>query len=186
MLKIPSEDNIFASLVRKWFSCCACLLFLPISLLGRIIEFALALKERLSNTSSSLEGKVVLITGASSGLGESLAQCLYKEGCRLIVAARRYAELERVRDQLLGSGLRRGNVYPPVIIQLDLQDLENLPDKMRTVLGVYGHIDILINNAGISYRGEVIDTNIDVDMKIMKVNYFGTVALTKGIQFLLT
>lgn len=184
VIKFPREEGLVVTIIRKWLSCAACLFFLPISILGRVIEFILTLKSQMSSKSSSLEGKVVLITGASSGLGEALAQCLYKEGCRLIVAARRYAELERVRDQLLGSGLRKGNVYPPVIIQLDLQELNNLPDKMKTVLGVYGHIDILINNAGVSYRGEVIDTSLDVDIQIMNINYFGTIALTKGIKLL--
>lgn len=44
----------------------------------------------------------------------------------------------------------------------------------------FGHIDILINNGGISFRGDINNTNIDVDMKVMLVNYFGQVAVTKG------
>ncbi len=158
----------------------ACLLFLPVTIIGRFIEALFALKQRLARHDSSLEGKVVLITGASSGLGESLAKCLYKEGCKLIIASRRYGELERVRDQLMGSGLRKGTVYPPVIIQMDLQDLTNLSDKVKIILGVYGYIDILVNNAGISYRGEATETSLEVDAKVMSVNYFGTIGLTKG------
>lgn len=49
------------------------------------------------------------------------------------------------------------------------------------ILGVYGHVDIMVNNAGISYRGEVIATTPEVDLRVMGVNYFGTVSLTKGI-----
>nr|CAG4643260.1 EOG090X07KM [Ilyocryptus agilis] len=130
----------------------------------------------------SLEGKVVLITGASSGLGEALARCFYREGCRLIIASRRHTELERVRNQLMGSSCRVSNdIYPPVVVQLDLENAQALKDKINTILAIYGHVDILVNNAGISYRGEATSTDIDVDVKLMNVNYFGTVALTKAI-----
>lgn len=50
------------------------------------------------------------------------------------------------------------------------------------MLQIYEHIDILINNGGISYRGAINDTTVDVDIKIMTTNYFGQVALTKGIK----
>lgn len=73
-------------------------------------------------------------------------------------------------------------VYPPVIIQLDLESSHvSLQEKVRTILGVYGHVDILVNNAGISSRGEAVETSPEVDVRVMAVNYFGTVALTKGI-----
>lgn len=51
---------------------------------------------------------------------------------------------------------------------------------MQSIIHNYGTIDILINNGGISNRGTVLDTSIEVDSKVMAVNYFGTVALTKG------
>ena len=71
--------------------------------------------------------------------------------------------------------------HPPVIITLDLTDLNALPDKVQQVLDIHGRIDILCNNAGISVRSNAIDTKIDVDIRIMHVNYFGTVALTKAV-----
>lgn len=61
-----------------------------------------------------------------------------------------------------------------------MADLKNIPKQATEALERFGQIDILINNGGISYRGEVVSTSIDVDMKIMMINYFGTVALTKG------
>jgi dehydrogenase/reductase SDR family protein 7B len=180
ILRLPFKGNLLLNCVKKWLNCIACLLFLPLTIIGRLVEAFFALKQRISRHDSSLEGKVVLITGASSGLGEALAKCLYTEGCKLIIASRRYTELDRVKEQLLGSGLRKGTIYPPVIIELDLQDLNNLADKVRTILGVYGYVDILVNNAGISYRGEVTDTSLEVDAKVMNINYFGTIGLTKG------
>lgn len=71
--------------------------------------------------------------------------------------------------------------HPPVVIQLDLSDLNALPEKAKSVLDIHGHIDILVNNGGISVRSEALNTNVDVDIKIMLVNYFGTVALTKAV-----
>lgn len=56
-----------------------------------------------------------------------------------------------------------------------------MPEKIKHVIDIFGHIDILVNNGGISVRSDVIDTNIDVFIKIMHVNYFGTVALTKAV-----
>ncbi len=90
-------------------------------------------------------------------------------------------KLEQVREQLLSSGSRKGNVYPPVIVQLDLEELNELEAKMETALSVYGHIDILVNNGGISFRGEITSTTLEVDVRLMKTNYFGAVALTKAL-----
>lgn len=70
---------------------------------------------------------------------------------------------------------------PPMVLQLDLSDLKSIPSKMNYVLDVFKHVDILINNGGVSHRGDVLTTDIDVDIKVMLVNYFGMVALTKGM-----
>lgn len=67
------------------------------------------------------------------------------------------------------------------MLPLDLVDLNGLQEKVDKVLQTHGQIDILVNNGGISVRSEVIDTKIDVDVKIMHVNYFGTVSLTKAV-----
>lgn len=63
---------------------------------------------------------------------------------------------------------------------MDLTDINSLQSKVSKVLTIHGKIDILINNAGISYRGEIINTNVDVDIKVMLLNYFAQIALTKG------
>lgn len=71
----------------------------------------------------------------------------------------------------------------PVVIPLDLGDLDTLEGFIQKVHDICGHIDILINNGGISHRGSILHTKYEVDKKIMHVNYFGTVVLTKGIIF---
>lgn len=67
-----------------------------------------------------------------------------------------------------------------MVMQIDLNDLESFPDRVKTILDAYGCIDILINNGGIGFRGSAVNTNMDVDIKIMTINYFAQVALTKG------
>lgn len=66
------------------------------------------------------------------------------------------------------------------MVQLDLSDLTKLDDKVAGILKIFGHIDILVNNGGVSVRADVASTSIDVDIKVMAVNYFGAVAMTKG------
>ena len=69
--------------------------------------------------------------------------------------------------------------FPPKVIQLDLEDSKSIPSKAQQAQGVYGYIDVLVNNAGISSRGNAIETDIKVDRRIMEVNFFGPVMLTK-------
>ncbi|XP_016937443.3 dehydrogenase/reductase SDR family protein 7-like [Drosophila suzukii] len=128
---------------------------------------------------NQLPGKVVLITGASSGLGESLAHVFYRAGCRVILAARRTQELERVKKDLLALDV--DPAYPPTVLALDLAELNSIPEFVTNVLAVYNQVDILINNGGISVRADVASTAVDVDLKVMVVNYFGSVALTKAL-----
>lgn len=71
--------------------------------------------------------------------------------------------------------------HPPIVLSLDLTELNDLTGKVKQVLDIHGHIDILINNGGVSVRSDVVSTQIDVDIKIMLVNYFGTAALTKAV-----
>lgn len=125
----------------------------------------------------------MVITGASSGLGEALAHEFYKQGCQVVLCARRRQELERVRTDLLKTH-PTVPTYPPVIVPLDLSDIETLPGHASKILGITGHVDILINNGGISNRGSVLDTNTDVDIRVMFVNYFGAVVFTKGKRVL--
>lgn len=67
------------------------------------------------------------------------------------------------------------------MIPLDLADLNSIPQKVQQILDIYQSIDILVNNGGISVRAEVMKTAIDVDLKVMLVNYLGTVAVTKAV-----
>ncbi|MDW8273261.1 MAG: SDR family oxidoreductase [Chitinophagales bacterium] len=122
-----------------------------------------------------LNNKVIWITGASSGIGEALAKKIASEGAHLILSARRKDELERVRSSL---AVKEDNC---LVLQLDLEDIEQFPAKVNEVIRHFGHIDILINNAGVSQRSLAADTPIDVDKRLIAINYIGTVALTKCV-----
>jgi short-subunit dehydrogenase len=118
---------------------------------------------------------VVLITGASSGIGEALALRYAQSGCRLVLAARRLDELERVKKLCEGAGASCH------ILQMDMAAHDLIPSKAIEAIACFGRIDFLINNAGISQRGKVSETSTEVDKQLMDVNYFGTIFLTKYI-----
>lgn len=119
--------------------------------------------------------KTVWITGASSGIGEALAYQLAKYQTRLILSARRTDELERVaiHCRKLGS---EAFVYP-----IDLADASTVAQVAQDVLQNLGPIDILINNGGITQRSLAAETPVDIDRKIMEINYFSGLILTKAL-----
>lgn len=119
-------------------------------------------------------GKVVWITGASAGIGEALAYELARRGASLVLSARREPLLEQVRE-------RCERAQDHMVLPLDLSAAATLAEANSSVLERFGHIDILINNSGISQRGTVVETELEVDRRIMEVNYIGTVALTKAV-----
>ncbi|XKL65725.1 hypothetical protein PGB90_009145 [Kerria lacca] len=129
----------------------------------------------------SLYGKVVLITGASSGLGEALAHAFHAAGCKIILASRNKVSLERVKNELASKKRGKINTFPAVVLPVDLTNLSYLEIYAMEAISIYGRIDILINNAGMSYRGLIVSTSTDVDYKVMLVNYLGQIALTKAL-----
>jgi short-subunit dehydrogenase len=123
---------------------------------------------------TKLTGKVIWITGASSGIGEALTYALAKRGNRLILSARRTEELERVKNNCAGTDPKDIHILP-----LDLGEINQLKERTEEAIRVFGHIDVLINNGGISQRSLAKDTSLEVDRRLMEVDYFGTIALTK-------
>lgn len=122
----------------------------------------------------SFQDKIVWITGASSGIGEALAYELSNRGAKLILSSRRKEALTQVKNKCKNSS----NVH---IITLDLSKTDQLANKVKEALNLFGHIDYLFNNGGISQRSMAIDTKLEVVRRVMEINFFGSVALTKAI-----
>jgi short-subunit dehydrogenase len=125
---------------------------------------------------TKLAGKVVWITGASSGIGEALVYKLAQKNAKLIISARRKEELERVK------GNCRSNTQADVrILPLDLASPTTHQLSVEAAIQMFGRVDVLINNGGISQRSFASDTKVEVDRRLMEVNYFGAVTLTKYV-----
>ena len=121
-----------------------------------------------------IAGKVVWITGASSGIGEALAYALDKRNCKLIISSRDEAALKKVKDNCT----HKNNIE---VLPLDLKDFNNMSQKVEEALAFNNGLDVLINNAGVSQRSLIVDTEFEVYKKLMDINYLGTVALTKAL-----
>ncbi|WBX71443.1 SDR family oxidoreductase [Tenacibaculum retecalamus] len=122
----------------------------------------------------SLKNKVFWITGASSGIGKSLAIELSNYDVNLILSSRNKNTLEEVRNVCK-------NPSKVKIVTLDLEKYENMKPKVDKAMLCFGTIDVLVNNGGISQRSLVKNTDVFVDKRLMDVNYLGTVALTKAL-----
>ena len=122
----------------------------------------------------SFSDKTIWVTGASSGIGKALAIELAEQGAQLILSSRKEQDL-----QLVKNACKNPNIVK--VIPLDLEDFTNLEPVTREAIAAFGKIDILVNNGGISQRSLVKDTDIQVDKRIMDINYLGNVALAKAL-----
>jgi len=102
-----------------------------------------------------------------------MATVFHREGADLILSARRRAELERVKATCT-SGPGRVHVVP-----MDITDADQREAAAGEVLREFPRLDVLVNNAGIGQRSAAKDTTLEVDRRIMEVDFFGPVALTK-------
>jgi dehydrogenase/reductase SDR family member 7B len=115
--------------------------------------------------------KTAWITGASSGIGEALTYELVRRGARVIISARREEELKRVQQQAGAN-----NVY---VLPLDLEANASFESKVQEAIAAFGQIDIMIHNGGISQRSFVKETLPAVQRKVMEVDYFSYIELTR-------
>jgi len=121
-----------------------------------------------------VRNRLVWITGASSGIGEALAYELSRRGANLVLSSRREDVLNRVRD-----GCDRPSDH--TVETLDLAEPDSLTQAADRVEDRMGPVDVLVNNGGISQRGTAVDTEMDVVRRILEINFFGTVQLTKAV-----
>ncbi|MGZ5303924.1 MAG: SDR family oxidoreductase [Bacteroidia bacterium] len=120
-----------------------------------------------------MKDKVVIITGASSGIGRACAIAFAKEGARVVLGARDLDKLQEVANACKAFSAVAIYVKTDVSLEEDCKALINL------AVNSFGQIDILINNAGMSMRALFEDTEISVLKRLMDVNFWGTVYCTK-------
>lgn len=120
-----------------------------------------------------MDKKVVIITGASSGIGKALAFEFASRNYKLVISARNEKNLESVKNDLLNKNCEVISVIADVSIESDCQKI------MDATIAKFGQIDVLVNNAGISMRAIFEDLELKVLHKLMDTNFWGTVNCTK-------
>jgi short-subunit dehydrogenase len=119
-----------------------------------------------------LKDRVVLITGASSGIGAELARQADARGSRVGLLARSTTELEKLRAELHG---------PSEIVTADVTSPEQVAEAVERVTATLGPVDVLVNNAGIGAYGAFLDTDADELERLMRTNYLGVVHVLKAV-----
>ena len=120
-----------------------------------------------------MQNKVVIITGASSGIGKALVYEFAKRGAKIAMGARNLDELHKIETDLKSRGVDALSVQTDVTREADCKNL------IEKTVERFGKIDILVNNAGISMRALFEDLELDVIRRLMDVNFWGTVYCTK-------
>lgn len=125
---------------------------------------------------ASLEGRVVIITGASSGFGAAAARLFAKEGCKVVLAARRLERLEKLAEEIRAAG---GEALP---VSTDVTQHDQIQAMVQSTLAEYGRIDVLFNNAGFGRLDwfETLDPHQDIQAQI-NVNLLGVVWTARAV-----
>ncbi len=137
-------------------------------------------REKVIQGGKKFKGKVVIITGASSGIGKACAFEFAKQGAKVVLAARRENKLKEIETEIKQQG---GDTF---FVKTDVKKIEDCKNLIKKTAEHYGKIDILINNAGISMRATFEDLDLSVIKELMDTNFYGAVYCTKfALPFLL-
>ncbi|XP_027374391.1 dehydrogenase/reductase SDR family member 7B isoform X1 [Bos indicus x Bos taurus] len=173
----PRRKSLLRARVMDFITSTA---ILPL-LLGCVGLFSLFKLLQWLRMRAYVRNAVVVITGATSGLGRECARVFHAAGARLVLCGRNAEALEELSQELAASRAPEVQTHKPCTVTFDLADPGAIAGAASEILQCFGHVDVLINNAGISYRGAIVDTSPDVDKRVMETNYFGPVALTKAL-----
>ena len=127
-----------------------------------------------------MKNKVVVISGASSGIGKACAWHFAKNGSKVVLAARSEEKLKAIGKEMMIAG------YEILTVRADVSNEEDCQNLISETINKYKVIDVLINNAGISMRATLEEMDLSVMKKVMDINFFGTVFCTKyALPFIL-
>jgi NADP-dependent 3-hydroxy acid dehydrogenase YdfG len=119
-----------------------------------------------------LQGKVALVTGASSGIGEATALALAEEGARVVAAARRSERLEALVKRIEGQ---RGQA---IALMVDVSDEAQVREMVRRAHDRWGRLDLLVNNAGVMLLGQIEGANLEDWWRMVSINLLGLMYAT--------
>ncbi len=122
--------------------------------------------------SESLEGSVVLVTGASSGIGEATARTLAARGAKVALVARRLDRLEKLAAEIAGQG------HTALAIEADITDQQQAIDAVKRTVDELGRLDILVNNAGMMLLGPMSDAPSEEWDRMVDINIKGLLYVT--------
>lgn len=144
-------------------------------------DLTLLWNTKFGNQPSCLAGRVVWITGCSSGIGEALAYQFASARCRLVLSARREELLNKVKQKCLENSGRKLAADEILVLPLDLLDFSSHVSAAETVIKYFKKVDILVNNAGRSQRSLIVDTPIEVDRQVFEIDLLAPLSLTKAV-----
>jgi len=121
----------------------------------------------------STRGKVVIVTGASSGIGAVTAVEFAKGGAHVVLAARRIKKLREVAQQLQHYDIET------LVVEADVSKDEDLEALIQQTLDKFGRIDVLVNNAGVAYSGRLTEHTPEQIQQLLNVNFYGAIRLTQ-------
>ncbi|GMV18457.1 MAG: SDR family oxidoreductase [Myxococcales bacterium] len=123
----------------------------------------------------SFGGRVVVVTGAAGGIGRAIAERFALERARLVLLDVDEVGLSTSKELLLGKGVE------VLALACDITRAEDNERAARAILDRFGCVDVLVNNAGVVHRSSFRDTDVDVFRRVMEVNYFGSLSVTKAL-----
>ncbi len=124
---------------------------------------------------TDLRGKVAIVTGASSGIGEAVAELLAQEGARVALAARRTDQLDSVRERLATTA----SSSETMVVECDVRAPQDVQRLVQTVLNRWGQLDILVANAGFGYRSLIVEGDIERWKDLLDTNVYGLLLTLK-------
>lgn len=142
-------------------------------------DLTLLFKSKFGRPIRTLQGKVIWITGASSGIGEYLAYEFAKVGCRLVLSGTNLENLELVKNNCLGFGKDKGTEV--LVLPFSICEYSSHPELLQKVLDHFGMLDVLVNNAGRSQRASFEEIPIEIDKEMFDCNVFGAISLTRCV-----
>ena len=123
------------------------------------------------NLHMEIKNKVIIVTGASGGIGLAIARYLARQGAKVVLAARSGEKLQALAKEIPGS----------LAITTDMRKPEDIDNLILKTASVFGRVDVLINNAGQGIYGPVEKINIDDYKKVMELNVYGVIRAMQAV-----